>query len=147
MALKFVMGPYCFGHERIPACWCRLLPTLNATWFGHGWEPNRGLVGEGQSFHSIGLVRREICILGRRAATPSKGFLFLLYCYTWLTVHYICCKYAIHIFHLCRSKVNQVMELRTMRLFLGPLARLWTSIFSREKTRTTANLFLGCTIH
>jgi hypothetical protein len=45
---------------------------------GDGWRP-KGLVGAGQSIHSVGLVLREICILGQRATFVYVVNMFLCY--------------------------------------------------------------------
>jgi hypothetical protein len=60
------------------------LPTKSATCLkmglkvalGAGVEVKKGLVGEGQSIYSMGLLWREVRILAQRATTLSKGFLF-----------------------------------------------------------------------
>ncbi len=90
----------------------------------------RGVLGAGmgakgvvkdQSVHSMGLVWREFCILAQ------WGFLFCFVTTHVLFIHFIYCKDApvLH-FSPLQVKVNHVMELRNMGLFLGLLAWLRT---------------------
>jgi hypothetical protein len=75
----------------------------------------------GRLIISMGLVCREISILAHRATAPSKEL--LLTTAPVLIIHYMCCKYAfcaIHIFLLCSLKINCVMKIQNMCLFLGP---------------------------
>ncbi len=71
---------YYSGYNKIPECWC-VFCLLNVP---HVWKWHcgtgvgaKGLAGEGQSNHSMGLVWREVCILAQKATTPSNGFIFI----------------------------------------------------------------------
>jgi hypothetical protein len=61
-----------------------------------GGGVGKRLVGEGQSIHSMGWVRKEIRILAQRATTTNKGFLFFALSATHeLIIHHICYNYVL----------------------------------------------------
>jgi hypothetical protein len=63
-----------------------------------------------RSYRSMGLQKREVCILALKATIPSKGFLRLK-ASTLITVDCIIVYNTEHIFILDRLKINHVKEL------------------------------------
>jgi hypothetical protein len=81
----------------------------------------KGLVGILQSKLKMWLVWREVRILAQTVLPQGMDF-SLFYYHTCAAVYYMCCKYAscaIHIFHLCKVKIDQVTEIQNTSLFWG----------------------------
>ncbi len=78
--------------------------------------------GQGQLVHSMGPVWREVHILEQMPIMPSKGlFYFYFNCHTCannLLYMWLICFSAIHIFLLCRLKINFVTEIQNMHLLV-----------------------------